>query len=326
MDFGVFGRFEKEARVCFNALTQAAPMTITFHNNLQDDQCFRKSDGSPVTIFDHVTQAIVMHHILAEFPDEPIIAEESLDGEVRPEVLEQFNHFAPEGVNVQELLSKGRYYVSSKVTRYWTIDPIDGTAGFKRPNGQWAVAIAVIENSDCVFSAMAWPNAPPAFTGRKVTETLYCFAARGIGSFITNGQTPFDRVRVPATVPSCQFVPPRMAKEEQILMAKILSSIGVESNELKFNSMTKAVSIALGVGDLYIRFTIGIEEPVYDIAPISTFVEEAGGIVTTGTGKPVRFTNRGYVNASTGIIITNRGEEWHRKIVREFQKGLETFQ
>lgn len=322
IDFSIFGKFEKEARTCFDALTEVGPKTVEWHQSLERATCFHKGDGSPVTVFDYVTQAMIMSHLLAEFPGDPIIAEETMKGDVLPEFLELVNRYAPRDMDVQSVLSHVKSYVPATVSRYWTIDPIDGTSGFKRRNGQWVVAIALIENSDCVFSAVAWPDPLPMYTGKSDSEPLYCFAARGIGSFITNGRTQFERVTIPESIASRQILPCRGDERKRRAMTQLLKSLGIKRNELFFTSMAKAFSVVLGIGDMYIRFPRN-GEPVWDIAPFSTFVEEAGGCVTLSTGKRLTFTNQGETaNSTSGIIITARGKEWHERVVSEYNKAF----
>jgi len=76
-----------------------------------------KQDGSPVTAADRDVQRFLIHMISQEFPLDGIIAEED-------EVLR----------NPQE------------GSRYWTIDPIDGTVAFVAGMSSWGIAIGLIEH------------------------------------------------------------------------------------------------------------------------------------------------------------------------------------
>lgn len=321
--FGHFGPFEKEASICYSALVVAAQKSIEFRNHLDTSTCFRKADRSPVTVFDHTIQAIILKRIVEAFPDEIIIAEESLKGDLAPEFTDKLKEFVPDDINITSLFSHVRETAPSTCTRYWTIDPIDGTSGYKREGGQYAVAIAIIENHDCVFSAIAWPNALPIYTGRDSVETLFCFAARGHGSFITNGKADFERVNVGSVTKDTVILPPGIKSNMEERLRAVVGNLGLEYQPLCFTSMTKAISLCLGVGCMYIRIPYGGDEYVYDIAPVSTFVEEAGAIVTTGDGKKLTFSNEGLaVGTNCGTLFSNRGPEFHKRLVRAYLQAI----
>ena len=75
-----------------------------------------KHDGSPVTAADKEVQEYLVAAITREFPQDGLIAEED------------------------EVLKK-----PDRGSRYWTIDPIDGTATFMSGMSSWGIAIGLIE-------------------------------------------------------------------------------------------------------------------------------------------------------------------------------------
>jgi 3'(2'), 5'-bisphosphate nucleotidase len=98
----------------------------------------------PVTLADRIANDLIVKAIQREFPDDGILAEESIDTEHR--------------------LAK---------RRVWMIDPLDGTNGFIDRNGDFAVQIGLAEDSDAVLGVVYQP----------VTELLYR-AVRGHGTWI----------------------------------------------------------------------------------------------------------------------------------------------
>ncbi|MCY4172265.1 MAG: hypothetical protein OXF08_11800 [Bacteroidetes bacterium] len=76
-----------------------------------------KEDGSPVTAADRDVQKFLISIISQKFPNDGIIAEEN-------EVLRN----------------------PLKGSRYWTIDPIDGTVPFVAGMSSWGIAIGLIDN------------------------------------------------------------------------------------------------------------------------------------------------------------------------------------
>ena len=65
-------------------------------------------------------------------------------------------------------------------SRYWTIDPIDGTKGFLRGD-QYAVALGLIEDGEVVAGVLGCPNLPASEGG--AVGSLFA-AVRGEGGFV----------------------------------------------------------------------------------------------------------------------------------------------
>src|SRR6185295_6765850 len=91
-----------------------------------------------------------------EFPEDGILAEESIDTERR--------------------LGK---------SRVWMIDPLDGTTGFIEGNGDFAVQIGVVEKGECVLGVVYQP----------LTGVLYR-AVRGDGAWIERPEAEPVQARV----------------------------------------------------------------------------------------------------------------------------------
>jgi 3'(2'), 5'-bisphosphate nucleotidase len=78
-----------------------------------------KSDSSPLTIADKLSNEVIVNALKTEFPDIPIISEEE----------------------------KGVPYETRKNwNKFWLIDPLDGTKEFIKKNGEFTVNIALIDN------------------------------------------------------------------------------------------------------------------------------------------------------------------------------------
>src|SRR5438874_5877599 len=97
----------------------------------------------PVTIADKEASRIIVDGLLAEFPDDGVLSEEEPDDKKR--------------------LSK---------RRVWIIDPLDGTAGFVRKDGDFAVQIGLAEDGVAVLGVVLLP----------FYDALY-YAVAGEGSF-----------------------------------------------------------------------------------------------------------------------------------------------
>ena len=85
-------------------------------------------DYEPVTDAVGVSNGLFVQHLTTVFPEDGILAEESIDTEHR--------------------LDK---------RRVWMVDPLDGTTGFIQGNGDFAVQIGLVENGECVLGVVYQP-------------------------------------------------------------------------------------------------------------------------------------------------------------------------
>lgn len=343
MNFSIFGKYQKEAECCLPVLVEASRQTIQFRNDLSKKQVISKEDNSPVTIFDFVIQAFIVKAITSQFPDDYIVAEESLDG-FQENFLNQVKEYLPKDINLNQVFSKVHKTAPPNITRFWAIDPIDGTSGFKHNQpeqyvvSQYAIAICLIEDKDCVFSAVGWPTQVPQLTGFQKAEASFFYAARNIGSFYTTqsifesnnnpqvgeNNSGFIRVRVPEHPERKQVLPPSQRSDVVEKMKEIASNLGFEYDPILCTSMTKGFSLALGIASYYVRKPFDQPEYIFDIAPFSMFIEEAGGISTTGDGKKILFTNDGYAaGTERGLLFSILGKEFHTKLVDIYSKVFE---
>src|SRR5918993_523836 len=95
-----------------------------------------KLDGSPVTIADRHAELIILERLTAAFPEIPILAEEEA--------------------------CAGR--IPALGTRFFCVDPLDGTRGFIQRSGEFTVNIGLIEDGAPVAGGLFPPHPqPPPF-------------------------------------------------------------------------------------------------------------------------------------------------------------------
>lgn len=148
--------WDRELRVALELAREAGAAILEFYE--RPLEIAEKSDQhrEPVTQADIVANEIIVRRLEQEFPDDGILAEESVDTSRR--------------------LHK---------QRVWMIDPLDGTTGFIEGNGDFAVQIGLTEDSECVLGVVYQP----------LTGTLYR-AVRGGGSWIERPEFDHERVTV----------------------------------------------------------------------------------------------------------------------------------
>src|SRR6185503_7074170 len=121
--------FDRELRVaCELARTAGAAILQQYEGPLHIKQKYSADDAEPVTQADMIANELIVTGLKREFPDDGILAEESVDTERR--------------------LAK---------SRVWMVDPLDGTNGFIDGNGDFAVQIGLAEDGECVLGVVYQP-------------------------------------------------------------------------------------------------------------------------------------------------------------------------
>jgi 3'(2'), 5'-bisphosphate nucleotidase len=195
-----------------------------------------------------------------------------------------------------------------KPSRYWTLDPIDGTKGFLRAQ-QYAVALALIEEGRVVLGALACPNLPM----QENLIGLLLVALRGqgaealpLGDATAPGSPLRTRaVNAPAAARFCESVESGHSDQEQA--ARIAQALGITSPPLRMDSQAKYAAVARGDAQIYLRLPTraDYQEKIWDHAAGAIIVEEAGGRVTDITGRPLDFSLGATLSANKGIVATS---------------------
>jgi 3'(2'), 5'-bisphosphate nucleotidase len=149
MTSSVSKAYDHELRVACDLARQAGAAILEHYEGpLHIKQKNYDDDIEPVTQADMIANDLIVTHLKREFPDDGILAEESVDTERR--------------------LAK---------SRVWMVDPLDGTNGFIDGNGDFAVQIGLSEEGQCVLGVVYQP----------LPGVLYR-AVRGAGTWIERPQ------------------------------------------------------------------------------------------------------------------------------------------
>lgn len=279
-----------------------------------------KGDLSPVTVADFAVQAVVGHALSMVFPEAVLVGEESAAALRLPEnreVLELVTEFTSRYVPVTtedlvcEWIDRGG---DEPTTRFWTLDPIDGTKGYLR-GGQYAIALALIEEGKVVLGALGCP-ALAGDCSPQEGEGAVVVARRGEGAWarpLNDGG--FSRIAVsPCTDPrEARLLRSFEAGHTNVdQVDDIAAVLGAAGAAVGMDSQAKYAVLAAGGGELLFRLLSpkrpDYKEMIWDQAAGSIVLEEAGGRITDLTGKPLDFGagktlahNRG-VFASNGLL------------------------
>jgi len=210
----------------------------------------QKADASPITEADLRAHRLIVRELGALEPALPVLSEESVD----------------------EHASTRRAW-----SRYWLVDPLDGTREFVSRNGEFTVNIALIDAGRPVFGVVHVP----------VTGSTY-WGAAGAGAWRGSETEPRRAltVRTPASRPvhvvgSRSHGNPELARRLERLGPHVLHAVG---------SSIKLCLVAEGKVDLYPRLGPTSE---WDIAAGHAIVEAAGGqVLSLEDGAPLRYNQR----------------------------------
>ncbi|WP_116654503.1 3'(2'),5'-bisphosphate nucleotidase CysQ [Pelagibacterium sediminicola] len=218
----------------------------------RDFSVVTKADQTPLTEADIAAEALILAALAAHFPDIPVIAEEAVANGEAPDCG----------------------------TRFFLVDPLDGSREFISRNGEFTVNIALIEDGAPVAGVVYAPALKRIWWGRAgagaqvaVVEEGRCLAPSRAeirrpgedGIVVVGSRSHADGER------EARYGTRRVAR----FMA--------------LGSSLKFCLLAEGQADLYPRNGRTME---WDTAAGDAVLRAAGGIVLCGDGQPMRYGKR----------------------------------
>jgi 3'(2'), 5'-bisphosphate nucleotidase len=233
--------YEYELQIALEAAELAGSLILEHYGEL------RPIPDAPADIStdtDRQAQAIILRHIHQAFPNDALCAEET---------IADFAHVATSG------------------QRLWIVDPIDGTRGFARKNGEFSVMVAFVAGGEIAAGVVAEP------AHERIT-----YARRGDGCWRRDQSGAAARCLVTgtrdlaaATVVQSHSKP---GKPSPQLLALHPSRV-LET----YSAGIKLALVARGEADLYLNTYDASHD--WDICAGQILVEEAGGKVTNFLGQ-----------------------------------------
>ena len=222
-------------------IADAADLITQSRYQSQDLVITTKPDNTPVTDADKATETAIREILAKRRPDDGLLGEEFGESE-------------------------------NLGSRYWVIDPIDGTKNFMRAVPTWSTLIALIEDGEVVVGVVSAP---------AVSRRWH--ASKANGAFVSfNGGTP-RKISV--------------SKISQIKDASVTYSdfVGFGERRNAFMSLIDQSWRSRGFGDFWSHMLVAegaadiAVEPelaVWDMAALDIIVREAGGSFTSINGEP----------------------------------------
>jgi len=308
--------YQREREVAIAAALTAAQLCETVRSE-QLNNAVDKPDASPVTIADYGSQALICRALAEAFPADPVVGEEDAtllqgQGDLLGNVTQVVGRFIAEATEAQVLdwVGRGKGAVGTGFgnSRFWTLDPIDGTKGYVRGD-QYAIALALIENGEVQLGVVVCPALQ---FDAETTGTLFV-AGRGQGAqmlsldqqqskaLTVNGEGQRSSFRLIQSVVAAHGTP-----KEQVAAAQ---AVGITTEPLSMDSLGKYGAIARGDADLYLRLpsanSTHRSENIWDHAAGAIVLEEAGGRVSDRDGKALDFTSGIKMVGNVGVVASN---------------------
>jgi 3'(2'), 5'-bisphosphate nucleotidase len=228
-----------------------AGVEVAKHYKSGDYTSEMKEDNSPVTSADLASNDVLMQELSRLTPDIPVISEEvgSLPLEER-----------------------------KKWSRYWLLDPIDGTGEFIMGSGDFAVNIALVDNG--------WPSIGVI---HAPDHQLTYYGQNNLGAFKEDNRSSkqiyvaeYDGIRKIKVAIS--------RRQELSLMGQYLNTEDFSFEYVALGSCSlKNCIIAEGVADCYLRIGPTGE---WDTGASHSIIEQAGGSIIDSEFLPLTYNQR----------------------------------
>jgi 3'(2'), 5'-bisphosphate nucleotidase len=309
--------YEHEKQVAVEAALSAAKLCEQVRQEM-GPVAVEKKDGTPVTVADFGSQALICRTLSEAFAGDQVIGEEEGSTLREPRmgaILENVTAYVQRTVfeatqeDVITWINRGNGKVGP---RFWTIDPIDGTKGFLRGD-HYAVAVALIEQGEVKLGVLACPSLQDTAGGDARHGGVLFTAVREQGArMFTMSGTADSSIRVarPSQNPKLPFVESVESSHcDHAQQQAVAEAVGIQVPSLKVDGQVKYGMVARGEAIIYLRFPSADSatylEKIWDHAAGAIIVEEAGGCVTDMRGRPLDFSHGPDMVGNRGIIAGN---------------------
>ncbi|CDF40827.1 3'(2'),5'-bisphosphate nucleotidase SAL1 [Chondrus crispus] len=317
-------KYSAERAAAVTSVALASALARRLQHALSGSKAVAKADASPVTVADFAVQAVIVSHLHSRFPNDRFIAEESTpalrkDPALLRAVCDAADMDESHLLKIIDLCD----HEGGDGARTWILDPIDGTKGFIAMR-QYCIALGLIDGGVARVGVLGCPNLP--LTGMEAPDTgsdIGCIfhAEQGEGTWmLAEGDVDTSTKSTTATVGGKRCVVSKVAEpswtefcesverghSSHELSARVAEILKVTAPPVRMDSQAKYGCMARGDVSIFLRFPRdGYVENVWDSAPAAIIVEEAGGRVTDGRGRPLNFNLGRKLDNDDGIVATN---------------------
>jgi 3'(2'), 5'-bisphosphate nucleotidase len=228
---------------------------------------FQRIPDAPADISTHAdrqSQEIILEHLHRTFPGDALCAEEATD-------------------RLGDVADTG--------PRLWIVDPIDGTRGFARKNGEFSVMVAFVEEGRITLGVVLEP-----------AKERLTYAVRGQGCWRRDGGAADVPCRVSRTAELAAATLVQSRSRSPGVRSGLVQALGPANVIETYSAGIKLALVARGEADLYLNTYEAFHD--WDICAGQVLVEEAGGRVSGLAGQELRYGLPGAWQRH-GLLATN---------------------
>ncbi len=254
--------YDRELEVALEASRVASRHLMLEYERFQ---VIADAPANITTDADRQSQEIILQAVRREFPSDALCAEET-------------TATLPAGSQIG--------------ARMWIVDPIDGTRGFARKNGEFSVMIAFVENGRIGVGVVAQP---------AVSKWTYAVLGQGCWRLDGEDYAPTRCQVTGITEPNACTLTQSRSREpnKRSLWVDAIEPANVVES---YSAGIKLALVARGDADVYLNTYEAFHD--WDIAAGHILVTEAGGQVTGTGGQTLEYGLPGAWQKN-GLLATN---------------------
>jgi 3'(2'), 5'-bisphosphate nucleotidase len=210
-------------------------------------------------------------------PDAPASISTDADRQAQEIILGRLRETFPQDAYCAEETTPGLAETARVGERLWVIDPIDGTRGFARKNGEFSLMIGFVHVGRIAVGVVLQPVA-----GRLT------YAVRGGGCWRRDdpgGEVLPCRVSTTAELTAATLTQSRSRNPDR--PSRMVQALRPARTVETYSAGIKLALVARGEADLYLNDYDAFHD--WDICAGHILVEEAGGRVTGTDGQELRY-------------------------------------
>jgi 3'(2'), 5'-bisphosphate nucleotidase len=252
--------YERELEAALEAARLAGRVILDAYAHFQ---AIPNARADISTEADRQSQETILQYLHRLFPQDALCAEE------RTSTLEQ----------------------SGPGPRAWVVDPIDGTRGFAKKNGEFSVMVGLIEGGRPVVGVVLEP-----------VRDRCTYAVRGAGCHWQQGNAAPVRCQVSATAELATAILTQSHSKDPNRPSMAVRAFHPARVVETYSAGIKLALVARGEADMYVNDYPTFHD--WDVCAGHILVEEAGGTVTGLKGEALKYGTPGAAQ-HIGLLASN---------------------
>lgn len=249
---------------------ESGQVILDIYQNGKFEQQLKK-DSTPVTSADLAAHKLMVERLSQLTPDIPVLSEEDAN------------------ISLAE---------RSQWSRYWLIDPLDGTQEFIAGSGDFATVIALIDNHHPVMGVVYAPVS---------NVTYYACQDHGAYKIAATGESHLISTTLKNVAP-LKALTIAISRRQNINTTKARFDPQYHYDVMPLGSASlKACLVAEGGADCYLRLGPTGE---WDTAATQCIVEEAGGRIFNTHITPLSYNERQTLENPNFIVVGDKNLPW----------------